>query len=449
MTDLIIPDAMLADLRSHLLSRDTERCAIVYTSRACRRGRTRMLAREIERLADYDYRSRRVDACELTPTTIARIGARARRDRLGVTFVHSHPGAEPPTFSATDDRGELELGAFLRRRCPDALHASMVLSLGGLRARLIAGEDMRVVSVGVDHLVQFDPTAEETALEARNDRQVRAFGPEGQRRLSALRVAIVGLGGTGSLMAQQLAHLGVRDFLLFDHDVVDETSLNRLAHAGPSNVGAPKVDVAADAILHVAPDARVERYRADVTRLAAANRLAAVDFLFGCTDSAGSRAVLQQVAYQYLLPCIDMGVVIVQDGNAIRHVHGRVQLLAPGFGCLCCAGLLNPDAVRHDMMTPGQRAADPYFEGQGEPEPAVMPLNATTTSIAAGMFLSMVAGTPMKARHVMFDGVAPSLRRVMTPPSASCPICSASGCVGWGDAWPIGAVNDDLSKEEP
>src|SRR5438132_32011 len=65
----------------------------------------------------------------------------------------------------------------------------------------------------------------------RFDRQVRAPGPTGQARLRALRVAIVGLGGTGSQVVQQLAHLGVRSFVLIEDDRVEESNLPRLAGA--------------------------------------------------------------------------------------------------------------------------------------------------------------------------------------------------------------------------
>jgi molybdopterin/thiamine biosynthesis adenylyltransferase len=58
----------------------------------------------------------------------------------------------------------------------------------------------------------------------RYDRQIRAFGVAGQNILKSLRVGIVGLGGTGSIVLQELAHLGVTDFLLLDPDVVEESN---------------------------------------------------------------------------------------------------------------------------------------------------------------------------------------------------------------------------------
>src|SRR5438093_47115 len=54
------------------------------------------------------------------------------------------------------------------------------------------------------------------------------LGPQSQQAFSELRVAIVGLGGGGSHIAQQLAHLGVGHFVLFDPDRIEESNLNRL-----------------------------------------------------------------------------------------------------------------------------------------------------------------------------------------------------------------------------
>jgi len=89
-------------------------------------------------------------------------------------------------------------------------------------------------------------------------------------------------------------------------------------------------------------------------------RLSDTDFTFCCTDSHGSRAVLNQFAYQYLLPVIDMGVVIRADDGAITDVVGRVQMLTPPLACLVCGSLLDAEQVRRDMLTDFERQADPW-----------------------------------------------------------------------------------------
>jgi len=63
------------------------------------------------------------------------------------------------------------------------------------------------------------------------------LGANSDKVFSQCRVGVIGLGGGGSHIAQQLAHLGVSNFVLVDPDHVEETNLNRL-------VGATKKDVA-------------------------------------------------------------------------------------------------------------------------------------------------------------------------------------------------------------
>lgn len=84
---------------------------------------------------------------------------------------------------------------------------------------------LRVIGLGAERHVEHEPGPTSAYERSARDatllcgRQVRALGAEGQQR-----VAIVGLGGTGSIAAQQQVHLGIRDFVLVDPDVVEETA---------------------------------------------------------------------------------------------------------------------------------------------------------------------------------------------------------------------------------
>src|SRR5207237_1009124 len=99
-------------------------------------------------------------------------------------------------------------------------------------------------------------------------------------------------------------------------------------------------------------------------------RLAAVDFLFLCTDSHASRAVVNQVCYQYLVPGIDIGVSIGTANGWVTHISGRVQMMAPGLPCLVCGNWLDAQQVRREMMSEEERRNDPYFVGVGVEQPA-------------------------------------------------------------------------------
>ena len=174
-----------------------------------------------------------------------------------------------------------------------------------------------------------------------------------------------------------------------------------------------------------------------MTYVKTARELVNADLICGCTDSHGSRAVLQQVAYQYLIPCIDMGVTIIVGDSRITHIFGRVQLLGPGHACLTCSGLLDANQVRRDMMTPFERQSDPYLQGVREPAPAVMSLNSTVASLAITMLLSVVCGIPVNARHLVYNALASTLRSVRADAGPQCYICSCAGSFALGDSWPL------------
>jgi hypothetical protein len=258
MIDLVIASDDMTTIQRQLVGGDTEACAILYATQTARPdGRIRLLVREVQIAEPANYTRKGPIEAELKPELVANVTKRAKREGYALVFVHSHPGEAAPEFSLTDDEGERHLAEFLARRGLNLKHAALVVSAGGCRARVLgANEPVRAVSVGSSIDVLFDPQTKTASIADQHDRQVRAFGPDGQRALQRLHVGIVGLGGTGSIVAQQLVHLGVRDFVLIDPDVVEETNLNRLANAAPTDVGKAKVDIAARYIKSVAPDAR-------------------------------------------------------------------------------------------------------------------------------------------------------------------------------------------------
>lgn len=445
MIDLVLQSPDLESFLPGILSDGREGCVILFTRAVAREGLARrLLASDFVLPDDSDYVRRGRLEAELAPSFVARITKYALRKQFGLVFVHSHPGDRPPRFSKTDDLGERHLAAFLQRRLPDSPHVALVISAGGFSARVLgSAEPVRVVDVGARRRVVSDPNDKARARPGEQfDRQVRAFGASGQGELTNLRVAIVGLGGTGSIVAQQLAHLGVRDFLLVDPDTVAASNLNRLANAVPADLGQHKTAVAKRYIDAVAPGATVFAIAGDVTHQAIARHLTSVDFIFGCTDSHGSRAVLQQVAYQYLIPCIDMGSTIVVGTSNVTHVHGRVQMLAPGLPCLICSRVLDFEQVRRDMLTDFARNADPYIVGAHEPAPAVMSLNGTVASLAVTMLIAILTELPIGARNLLYDALRSRIRVIAHSQDAKCVICSRSGVLATGDATPLMARFD-------
>lgn len=444
MIELTIDAADLEALDVALLHADVERCAVLFASQVTRSdGLTRLLIRDYELMEAEDYTAQSAQHAELRPELVARVTKRARRDKLSLVFVHSHLGTKAPHFSQIDNKGEHQLAAFLGHRHPENIHAALVLSVGGLRARQLGTiKEIRVVSLGERRVTHFDPEQTSVPPSQVFDRQVRAFGVSGQSALERLRVAIVGLGGTGSLVAQQLVHLGIRKFILVDPDVIETTNLNRVVGAMPPDVGNSKVEVAAQYIRSFAPAAEVTSIVGDVIKARTAQELFDADVIFGCTDSHGSRAVLQQVSFQYLIPCIDIGTTITTNNGTVTGIFGRVQMLAPGNACLTCSDLLSAEEVRRDMMSAFERKSDPYIQGAREPAPAVVSLNGTVVSLAVTMLLGFVTDIPTRARYVIYNAMTSTLRSVRSGAKTNCYICSRKGAFARGDAQRLFARQD-------
>ena len=422
-----------------------ESCAVGFVHQAGEgHDGPRYTVREVMHAPETAYLHRSPIRASLSPEFLVTVANRARVLKAGVVMLHTHPGTHPlDGFSREDDRGEAALQPYFAARLPGQDHFTAVVTHAAVHMRNVGGTApvaARAVGASVRRYTSTDGYDED----ARYDRQVRAFGQEGQASLRSVAVAIVGLGGTGSIVAQQLAHLGVGRLLLIDHDVVDQTNLNRLLGATPSDVGKFKVEVARAAVQAINPAAQCETLKGDVVDDAVAGRLTEMDFVFGCTDSMASRSVLNQLAYQYLIPTIDMGVAIHLVEGHVASVTGRVQMLGPGLGCLVCGDAIDGQAVRWELMTPAQRRADPYFVGASVPQPSVLSLNGTVTSMAVTMFLSALTSYPAEARLLHYDGIRGSVRPQVLSPRQRCIVCSPEGALARGGSWSLPVRHEQI-----
>jgi molybdopterin-synthase adenylyltransferase len=435
MTTLTFAAPALQRLREQLRHPELESSAILLCSQMpLASGDTRLLVVEIHVPTDADYTVRTGIRVEIDSAFCLPIEQAARRRNLSLVYVHTHPGAQAAVFSNIDDSTEREMAAYLKMRGPHVPHAALLFAEQGVRARLLGTQEpVKIVEVG-DTLEAYSDEAEAGVVSNQFDRQVRAFGEHGQRRLSQLRVAIVGLGGTGSLVAQQAAHLGIRDFLLVDDDSIETTNLNRVVGASRTDVDQAKVEVARRMIQQINPDAKVDLLSADVTTDGVARRVVEANLVFCCTDSHASRHVLNQAAYQYLTPVIDMGVSISVAKNGAATFAGHSKLLAPGQACLWCSKHLDSEQVRRELMTDEQRAADPYVQGAARVvQPAVISLNSTMASVSMTMMLAVVAGVPSAPRYVLYQGNRARMNATVAERDEACPFCGPTAPLGWGD----------------
>src|SRR5262249_9508179 len=145
---------------------------------------------------------------------------RARSENLAIILTHSHPFDHGTTrYSPVDDRGEAGLFDVYHKRVPTRPHGSLLFGADCLTGRhwtrdgtIVNLDFVRVMGRTIANA--FCKAA--GAISPVHARQVLAFGPGGQQRIAAATVAVVGVGGTGSITAEQLVRLGIGRIILVD-----------------------------------------------------------------------------------------------------------------------------------------------------------------------------------------------------------------------------------------
>lgn len=184
------------------------------------------------------------------------------------------------------------------------------------------------------------------------------LGPRSDEILTGATVAIVGNCGGGSHIAQQLAHVGIGNFLLVDPDVVEEVNLNRMIGSTPEDASSArfKTDVIQRLIKGVKPDATVTVLKSKWQE--SAIHLRRSDVVFGCMDGYAARSELEAYCRRFLIPYVDVGmdVGLVSDHYTIT---GQVITSIPGRACMWCMGFLTEALLAEEAGRYGAAGARP------------------------------------------------------------------------------------------
>lgn len=461
--DIIISAQDYRSLLSHLLQDSGyEEHAFLIAGVSRSKQSARLLVRDMVFARGCDFIERNSTYLHLQPSYYLPVLDRCRKEGLHPIEVHSHPFAgKGVTYSQLDLDNEHNKMLWYAERMPDALPATLVFgqeSMDGhwydLRSKTVrALDNLRVVGRTIRNIT---PTSQQIADVPSDDpfaqvfnRQELAYGAAGQKLLRRVRVGLVGLGGLGSVLACELAYLGVRDFVLVDMDCVEETNLNRLVFALPADADqrTTKVDVARRGIQSVRPDAQVESICASVDDPIAKEMLKDVDVIIAGADSQAARLTVNKLAAQYLIPYIDLGTGIIVQGGQVMESGGQMKLVHPGGYCLQCIGNIDPDRARIDTMNDIEKRRH-IARGYGveSPQPSVIFLNAALASLAVGEFVKIVTGYREPQSIVYFDALKPSVQAI-APPSKNetCPVCHRQADYARGDE----AASVEYLKECP
>ncbi|XP_030748494.1 ubiquitin-like modifier-activating enzyme 5 [Sitophilus oryzae] len=154
-------------------------------------------------------------------------------------------------------------------------------------------------------------------------------------------VAVVGVGGVGSVTAEMLTRCGIGRLLLFDYDKVELANMNRLFFQ-PHQSGLSKVQAAAETLININPDVDIHTYNYNITTVENFDNFVKtlttssltngpVDLVLSCVDNFEARFTINTACNEFNLNWFESGV----SENA---VSGHIQFLAPGeTACFACA----------------------------------------------------------------------------------------------------------------
>lgn len=231
------------------------------------------------------------------------------------------------SLSPSDDKIQSQLAKLQQ-------HAeSIASSVKGVAMRRAKVKDMS------SEVVDSNPYSRLMALKrmgiVNNYEQIREFS-----------VAIVGIGGVGSVAAEMLTRCGIGRLLLYDYDTVELANMNRLFFR-PEQVGMTKTDAAIQTLAEINPDVLLESYTLNITTVkgfekfmeslinqvneSTRGRQSGVDLVLSCVDNYEARMVVNQA-------CNELNQIWMESGVSEDAVSGHIQLLIPGeTACFACA----------------------------------------------------------------------------------------------------------------
>lgn len=240
----------------------------------------------------------------------------------------------------------------------------------------------------------------------RYDRNIRFLGKEGQAQLAAAHVAIVGIGGLGTHVVQQLALLGTGRLTLIDPEELDFANFNRyvgVRHDDPVP-GTSKVWIGERLAKEINPQIQVTQVPSSLVSQDAFDAVIASDYVFGCLDREGARLILNELCAAYSRPYFDLASDILPGSPPIYG--GRVCIAWDGQGCLVCYDELDIAEAQTDLMSP-QEAKDREDiygvprEALDRAGPSVVSINGVVASLAVTEFMLVISGVRSTPRRML------------------------------------------------
>jgi hypothetical protein len=263
-------------------------------------------------------------------------------------------------------------------------------------------------------------------MSERFDRNEQLFGKAGQDLIRKTRVTVVGVGGLGTHVVQQLSLLGVGKLALVDDQTLDESNLNRYVGVGPVDVGERKVDLGERLAKSIDPSISIEKVFGSLLTATAFEAVKQADCVFGCVDNDGARLVLTELCAAYARRYIDLASDIIPESPLVYG--GRVCVAWGGEGCPICLGVLDVTEARENLEDSAARRDREAIYGVrrkflGRSGPSIVSVNGVVASLAVTEFMVAITGLRPPARLLNYYGQRSTVTISKDAPVADCYYC--------------------------
>ena len=335
-------------------------------------------------------------------TSIEEAIDKAEPENLSIILIHSHPGGMFD-FSSHDNDSDLRTipSLFEGISLPTALHGSAIMTPdGAIRARIYQ-KDLSFENVESVICSSEDIAIWRASKTGSLEKRPMTFSSAMSDDLRYLTACIVGVSGTGSIVAEQLARMGIGRLILIDFDKVELKNLNRILNSTLKDAieGRFKTEIFASRSALYRDDIDVHCIESSINCREAIDAAGDADLLFCCVDSFEGRQICDRVASAFLQPLFDVAVTIptrktLNEGIAIADVCGRLDYVFPGGSTLFDRGVYSPESLRNEYLravAPGdhdEQVEAGYLKGVIEEAPSVITLNMRAASACVMEFVA-------------------------------------------------------------
>lgn len=228
------------------------------------------------------------------------------------------------------------------------------------------------------------------------------FDIDGQEKICAATVLVVGVGGLGCPVALYLAAAGVKKLILVDDDEVESTNLQRQIAHDTTTLGKKKVDSAAVAIKRIAANCELELVADKLHEENAGTLVSSADIVLDCSDNFACRFLLNRICVQHQKPLV--------SGAAIR-MEGQVSVFdsrQPDSPCYRC---LYDETGQEDLTCSTNGVLGP-----------VVGIIGSIQALEALKLMSDVRGT-LTGRLLIMDALYMDWRTMKLKKDPNCPVC--------------------------